>query len=84
LSFSMTTKILSGVSNIRSRLTTPGWCRFWIQCYKLALREYLYSVYKESDNKCLITYVQSINMKYHLLLFFKGAFCFYSFTPIII
>ncbi len=28
LSFSMTTKILSGVSNIRSRLTTPGWCRF--------------------------------------------------------
>ncbi len=28
LSFSMTTKIRSLVSNICSRLTTPGWCRF--------------------------------------------------------
>ena len=28
LSFSMTTKIRSGVSNIRSKLTTPGWCKF--------------------------------------------------------
>lgn len=28
-SFSMTTKILSGVSNILSKFTTPGWWRFW-------------------------------------------------------
>ena len=26
--FSMTTKILSGVSNILSKFTTPGWCKF--------------------------------------------------------
>lgn len=28
-SFSMTTKTLSGVSNMHSRFTMPGWCRFW-------------------------------------------------------
>lgn len=28
-SFSMTTKTLSGVSNIHSRFTMPGWCKFY-------------------------------------------------------
>lgn len=28
-SFSMTTNTRSGVSNMHSRFTMPGWCRFW-------------------------------------------------------
>lgn len=43
-SFSITTKTRSGVSNIHSRFTIPGWCKFW------RVAGYVYDQHKQKNS----------------------------------
>lgn len=58
--FSITTKILSGVSNIFSRFTTPGWCRFCNQSVRINFIKLFFIL-----PPCSITF----NIKFNISIF---------------